>query len=86
MQLRKNKLNEHGITFLEFLIALSLMMLVIPCIVSSSIKDFKTQRQSKLIFLDKLDNKATSCSKINTNGFNLLKCKNKNNEYFYKIK
>ena len=77
---------QQGITFLEFCISFLLMMLVVPCIVNSSLRDYKAQSQNKLKFLNKLNYSATSCSKITYKGFNLLKCENKNNETFYKIK
>ena len=77
---------QQGITFLEFCISFLLMMLVVPCILNSSLKDYKVQIQNKIKFLNTLDHSANSCSKITYNGFKLLKCKNKNNEIFYKIK
>ena len=77
---------QQGITILEFLISVVLMMLAVPCIINSSLKDYKIQSQNKLKFLDKLNFEAKSCQNKSYNGFNILKCENKNNEIFYKIK
>ncbi|MGI6680711.1 MAG: hypothetical protein ACOX3T_04425 [Bdellovibrionota bacterium] len=71
---------------MEFCIALLMLLLIVPCIVNSSLKDYKIQTQNKIKFLDTLDNSSNICTSRNVNSLTVLKCKNKYGKTTYKIK